>query len=185
MVTLSVPAMTAYASEPSTFQNPIWYAQVLVRDPKVLTPLFYVSEPIGRSIRVQPAIRCDAINDDSGVLKNAQEKLDILGVETVDVIIDKGLDFPRGGSPRFLRASRTWQPRHSSNDRDEFASSHRLPTCEMIRHLRFITFPPRRQEANWSVHGAFGSKADETAPICDVCSPPEAAIGCRIMSTRP
>ena len=73
--------------------------QVLVRDPKVLTPLFYVSKPIGRSIRVQPAIRCDAINDDGGVPKNAEEKLDILGVETVDVIIDKGLDFSRGGRP--------------------------------------------------------------------------------------
>jgi hypothetical protein len=73
--------------------------QVLVRDPKVLTPLFYVSKPIGRSIRVQPAIRCDAINDDGGVPKNAEKKLDILGVETVDVIIDKGLDFSRGGRP--------------------------------------------------------------------------------------
>ena len=72
--------------------------QVLVRDLKVLTPLFYVSKPIGRSIRVQPAIRCDAINDDGGVPKNAEEKLDILGVETVDVIIDKGLDFSRGVS---------------------------------------------------------------------------------------
>jgi hypothetical protein len=70
--------------------------QVLVRDPKVLTPLFYVSKPIGRSIRVQPAIRCDAINDDRGVPKNAEEKLAILGVETDDVIVDKGLDFSRG-----------------------------------------------------------------------------------------
>ena len=69
---------------------------MLIRDPKVLTPLFYVSKPIGWSIRVQPAIRCDAINDDGGVPKNAEEKLDILGVETVDVIIDKGLDFSRG-----------------------------------------------------------------------------------------
>ena len=67
-----------------------------MRDPKVLTPLFYVGKPFGRSIRVQPAIRCDAINDDGGIPKNAVEKLGILGVETVDVIIDKGLDFSRG-----------------------------------------------------------------------------------------
>ena len=73
--------------------------QVLVRDPKVLAPLFYVSKPFGRSIRVQPAIRCDAINYDGGVAKNAEEKLDILGVESVDVIIDKGLDFSRGVRP--------------------------------------------------------------------------------------
>ena len=68
-----------------------------MRDPKVLTPLFYVSKPIGRSIRAQPAIRCDAINDDRGIAENAEENIDILGVETVDVIIDKGLDF-FGGS---------------------------------------------------------------------------------------
>jgi hypothetical protein len=67
-----------------------------VRDPQVLSPLFYVSKPIGRSIRVQPAIRCDTINDDSGVPKNAEEKLVIVGIETVDVIIDKGLDFSWG-----------------------------------------------------------------------------------------
>ena len=70
--------------------------QVFVRDPKVLTPLFYVSKPIGRSIRVQPAIRCDAINDNCCVPKSAEEKLDIMVVETVDVIVDKGLDFCRG-----------------------------------------------------------------------------------------
>jgi hypothetical protein len=67
--------------------------QVLVRDSKVPTPLFYVSKPIGRSIRVQPAIRCDTINDDGSVPKNAAEKLDILSVETVDVTFDKDLDF--------------------------------------------------------------------------------------------
>jgi hypothetical protein len=58
--------------------------------------------------------------------KNAAEKLDILSVESVDVIIDKGLDFCRRFLPRSLRASRKWQPRHSSHDRDEFASPHRL-----------------------------------------------------------
>ena len=67
--------------------------------PKVLTPLFYVSKPIGRSIRVQPAIRCDAINDDGCVPKNAEEKLGIRGIETVDVIVDKGLNFSRGIAP--------------------------------------------------------------------------------------
>ena len=68
-----------------------------MRDPKVLTPLFYVGKPIGRSIRAQPAIRSDAINDDGGVPKNFVEKLDILGVETIDVIVDEGLDFVSGG----------------------------------------------------------------------------------------
>ena len=112
--------------------EPHLIGHVLVRDSKVLTPLFYVSKPIGRSIRVQPPIRCDAINDDGGVPKDAVEKLDILGVETVDVIIDKGLDFSRRFLPRFLRASRKWQSRHNSNDRDKFASPHRFPPCEMI-----------------------------------------------------
>ena len=112
-----------------------------MRDSKVLTPLFYVSKPIGRSIRVQPAIRCDPINDDGGVPKNAEEKLDILGVETVDVIFDKGLDFSRRGWPCFLRASRARQPRHSSNERDEFASPHRLPPRDDWP-FEVITFPP-------------------------------------------
>ncbi|MGB6964779.1 MAG: hypothetical protein WBD90_09900, partial [Xanthobacteraceae bacterium] len=67
------------------------------------------------------------INDDGGVPKNAAEKLDILAVETVDVIIDKGLDFSRWFLPRFLRASRKWQSYHSSNDRDEISSPHRPP----------------------------------------------------------
>jgi hypothetical protein len=40
---------------------------MFVRNPKVLTPLLYVSKPIGRSIWVQPAIGCDAINDDRGI----------------------------------------------------------------------------------------------------------------------
>ncbi len=95
MVTASVPAITAYASEPSTFQNSM-VRQVFVRNPKVLAPLFYVSKPLGRSIRVQPTIRRDAINDDGGVTKNAEEKLVILSIESVDVIIDKRLDFSRG-----------------------------------------------------------------------------------------
>ena len=101
MVTVSVPAMTAYASEPSTFQNPISYDRCSCETPKVLTPLFYVSKPIGRSVWVQPAIRCDAVDDDGGLPKNAEEKVDILGVETVDVIVDKGLDFSSGGVAPF------------------------------------------------------------------------------------
>ena len=68
--------------------EPHFVRQVLVRDPKALTPLFYIGKPIGRGIRIQPAIRCDPINYDGGVPKNAEEKLDILSVETVDVIID-------------------------------------------------------------------------------------------------
>jgi hypothetical protein len=37
--------------------------QVLCGDTKVVTPFLYVSEPIGRSIRIQPAIGCDAVDD--------------------------------------------------------------------------------------------------------------------------
>jgi hypothetical protein len=45
---------------------------------------------------VQPAIGCDAINDDRGVPKNTEEKLSILGVETVDMVLNKSLNFTRG-----------------------------------------------------------------------------------------
>src|SRR5690348_9597344 len=68
---------------------------MFVRNPKVLKPLFYVSKPIFRSIWVQPAVGCDAINDDRAVPKNTEEKLGILGVETIDVILNKGLDLAR------------------------------------------------------------------------------------------
>jgi hypothetical protein len=64
--------------------------QVLVRDAKVLTPLFHIDKPIGRGIRVQPAIGCGPINDDRGIPKNAEKKLDILIVETLDMFIDHG-----------------------------------------------------------------------------------------------
>ena len=108
--------------------------QVLVRDPKALTPLFYVSKPIGRSIRVQPAIRCDAINDDGGVPKNAEEKLDILGVETVDVIIDNGLDFSRGG----LRLSRSRLRKTCSSHQACGEQCDCFSSCE-----RHVTVVPR------------------------------------------
>ncbi|MGB9656424.1 MAG: hypothetical protein WCB75_14535, partial [Pseudolabrys sp.] len=72
-----------------------------------LTPLLYDSKPIGRSIRVQPAISFDAINDDGGAPKDAEEKIDILGVETVDVIVDKSLDFSRGVSSHGHPSSRS------------------------------------------------------------------------------
>ena len=35
-----------------------------------------ISKPIGRSVRVQPAIGRDAVNDDRVIAKNAPEKLD-------------------------------------------------------------------------------------------------------------
>ena len=68
---------------------------MLGRDLKGFAPFFHVSKPIARSIRVQPAIRGDAIDDDRVVAKNAEEKLDVLGVESVDVVIDEGLNFSR------------------------------------------------------------------------------------------
>jgi hypothetical protein len=61
---------------------------MFVRNLKGHTPLLDVSKPIGRGIWVQPAIGCDAIDDDRRVSKNAGEKLGILGVETVDMILD-------------------------------------------------------------------------------------------------
>ena len=70
--------------------------QVLVGHAKVLTPFLYVSEPIGRSIWVQPAIGRNAVDDDRGVPENAEEKIVVLGVEAVDVGVDQSLDYPVG-----------------------------------------------------------------------------------------
>ena len=78
---------------------------MLVRDLKGFAPLFHVSKPIDRSVRVQPAIGCDAVNDDRVIAKNAPEKLDVLGVESVDVSIDQGLDFARGLSATVILQS--------------------------------------------------------------------------------
>ena len=89
--TISVAEMTAYALEPSTFENPISYVRCSYESLKGFAPLFH-SAPIGRSVRVQPAIGRDAINDDRVIAKNAPEKLDVLGVESVDVSFDQGLD---------------------------------------------------------------------------------------------
>ena len=66
-------------------------SQMLMRDVKVLAPLFDVNEPIGRGVRVQPAIRRDAVDDDGVVSEDAEKKLDVLGVESVDVSVDQGL----------------------------------------------------------------------------------------------
>ena len=68
---------------------------MLGRDLKGFAPLFYVSKPIGRSVPVQPAIRRDAVDDNGVVAKYPEEKLDILGVESVDVVLDEGLNFTR------------------------------------------------------------------------------------------
>jgi hypothetical protein len=61
---------------------------MLVGHAKALTPFLYVSEPIGRSIWVQPAIGRYAVDDDRGVPENADEKIVVLGIETVDVGVD-------------------------------------------------------------------------------------------------
>ena len=71
---------------------------MLGRDLKGFAPLFYVGKPMGRSVRGQPTIGRDAIDDDSVVAKNAEEKRDVLSVESVDVIFDEGLNFSRGSS---------------------------------------------------------------------------------------
>jgi hypothetical protein len=46
---------------------------MLMRDDKVLAPTFDVSEPIGRGVRVQPAIGRDAIDDDGVVSEDAEK----------------------------------------------------------------------------------------------------------------
>jgi hypothetical protein len=61
---------------------------VLFGDTEVLTPFLYVSEPIGRSIRIQPPIGGNAVEDDHGVPENAEEKIVVMGVEAVDVDVD-------------------------------------------------------------------------------------------------
>jgi len=70
--------------------EPHFVRQLLVRNAKVLAPLFYVSKLFGWGIRIHPAIRCNAINDVGVPAKNAKEKLDVLSVKTVDVILDQG-----------------------------------------------------------------------------------------------
>ena len=62
--------------------------EVLVGHTEIRTPFRYVTEPIGWSIRVQPAIGRDTVDDDCSVLKNAKEKLVVLGVEAIDVRVD-------------------------------------------------------------------------------------------------
>lgn len=62
--------------------------QVFIGHAKVLTPLLYVSEPVGRSVWVQPSIGRNAVDDDRGVRKNIEEKIVVLGVEAVDVSVD-------------------------------------------------------------------------------------------------
>jgi hypothetical protein len=64
-------------------------------DLKGFAPLLHVGKPIARRIRVQPAIRGDAVDDDRVVAENAEEKLDVLAVESGDVVVDEGLNFTR------------------------------------------------------------------------------------------
>src|SRR5947208_1521594 len=66
------------------------------RNAKLLTPLFHVSKPVRRSIRVQPAIRCYAVDYDRGVRANADEELGVVTVEAIDVVIHKRVNFGRG-----------------------------------------------------------------------------------------
>jgi hypothetical protein len=61
---------------------------VLVGNPQVLTPLCYVSKPIGGGVWIQPAIWRDAVNNDGCIPENAKKKLVILGIESVDVVVD-------------------------------------------------------------------------------------------------
>jgi len=58
------------------------------------TPLRYVSEPIGRRVRVQPAIGRDPVDDDCGVSEQAGEAIVVLDVERIDVRI-MGLECER------------------------------------------------------------------------------------------
>src|ERR1700733_11236833 len=112
MVTVSVPAITAYASAPSSFQNPISYDRCSYETPRSLRHFSTSASQLAGAFRVQPAIRCDAINYNGAVPKNVPEKLDILGVEAVDVIVDKGLDFSRAASHDILQSRLNASPIH-------------------------------------------------------------------------
>ena len=67
--------------------------QVFLGDTKALTPFLYVSEPIGRSIWIQPAIGCNAVDDDRCVSEHAKETVAILAVKAVNVGVNETLDF--------------------------------------------------------------------------------------------
>ena len=58
---------------------------MLVSNAKILTPFRYVSEPVGRSIWIQPAIGRDSVDDDRGVPEDAEEEIVVLVVEAFDV----------------------------------------------------------------------------------------------------
>ena len=83
--------------------------EVLVGHVKVLAPFLDVSEPIGGTIRVQPAIGRNPVDDDRGVLEDAEEQIVVLRVEPIDVGIDERLDF----------LAEAWWPRSSSGEFNE------------------------------------------------------------------
>ena len=91
MVTVSVPRDDGVGASAVHVPESYLVSQMLMRDVKVLAPLFDVNEPIGRGVRVQPAIGRDAVDDDGVVSEDAEKKLDVLGVESVDVSVDQGL----------------------------------------------------------------------------------------------
>jgi hypothetical protein len=55
---------------------------------EIRTPFRYVSEPIGWSIRVQPAIGRYTVDDDCSIPEDAEEEFVVLGIEAVDVRVD-------------------------------------------------------------------------------------------------
>jgi hypothetical protein len=61
---------------------------VFFGDTELLTTFLYVNKAIGRSIWIQPAMGCNAINDDRGVPENVEKKIAVMGVEAVDRGVD-------------------------------------------------------------------------------------------------
>ena len=119
--------------------EPHFVSQMLVRGAEVLAPLFDVREPIGRSVGVEPSIGRDAVDDDGVVGEDVEEELDVLGVESVDVLVDQGLDFWLAGS-RAWSSSGHWRPfALTSAEAAVFAVPDLAPVGDAVRfRLRAI-----------------------------------------------
>ena len=85
--------MTAYAQRALDIPEADLVRTMLLGHAKILTPFLDVSEPIRRTIGVQPAIRRNTVDDDRGVPERAEEQILVLGVEPVDVGLDQTPDF--------------------------------------------------------------------------------------------
>jgi hypothetical protein len=69
---------------------------MLIGDAEVATPFFDVSEPVGRTIRVQPAIGRNPVDDDRRVAEDAENDIVVLGANAAG--FDMWLLMPIGQS---------------------------------------------------------------------------------------